>query len=198
MPMPALATRRSRAPRPCSTSATIRSTSSRLETSATTARPPISLATCSTSSRVRAETATRIPADASSRAMLAPIPRPPPVTSAICPLRSPDGTRDLVQNVRIFERGQVPGIFPENAGANGAADDFRAASLRERGHEDDPLRLEGFAELVRDARRDLERVSRRRLVPGPEHTEDPRDLSLHIVRDSDRGRLRDRVMGDRG
>ena len=46
-------------------------------------------AVSSTWSRERAETATRIPAAASSRAMPAPTPRPPPVTSATWPARLP-------------------------------------------------------------------------------------------------------------
>src|SRR5437764_4711285 len=75
---PALLTRRSTPP----SSANHRSTSSSRETSPTSARPPISRATDSTCSLVRAVTATSIPAAASSRATFAPIPRPPPVTSA--------------------------------------------------------------------------------------------------------------------
>src|SRR5438034_11721175 len=87
LPMPAFAQSRSIGPRPLSTWRTIDSTESGLETSATTGIPPRSYATSSTSSLVRAATAMRAPARASSRAMLAPIPRPPPVTSATCPSR---------------------------------------------------------------------------------------------------------------
>src|SRR6266542_861245 len=83
--IPAFAHRRSTGPSTPSTCATIAATASASETSATTASPSTSRATASTSSRVRALTATRAPALASSRAMLAPIPRPPPVTSATCP-----------------------------------------------------------------------------------------------------------------
>jgi hypothetical protein len=93
--MPAFATSRSIGPSSRSTVSTIRSTSSRFETSASIASPPISFATSSTCARVRAETATRMPARANSRAIFAPIPRPPPVTNATP--ESSDGTGDLLQ-----------------------------------------------------------------------------------------------------
>jgi hypothetical protein len=52
------------------------------------AMPPTSAAVSSISSFERADTATFIPAPASSIATLRPIPRPPPVTSATLPWRS--------------------------------------------------------------------------------------------------------------
>src|SRR5688572_10302612 len=83
--MPAFATSRSIGP----AASSIRSTSARLETSPTTAAPPISAATASTCPPVRPVTVTCQPAPASSRARLAPMPRPPPVTRAL------DGMSDL-------------------------------------------------------------------------------------------------------
>src|SRR5947208_3961238 len=67
--------------------------------SATIPRPPISLAMPSTCSRVRALAATGAPAAASSRAMPAPIPRPPPVTRATWPSSS------LWLTARAYARG---------------------------------------------------------------------------------------------
>src|SRR6266508_4460046 len=191
-PTPAFATKRSIcSPPPISNStlATIRATSSRFETSATRASPPISSATRSTCSWVRAETATRMPAEASSRAMSAPMPRPPPVTSAICPSSSGNRARDLVQRIRVFERGEVAGILSEHACADGSAHDLGAAGLRERRDEHDPLRLEGLPELVCHRGRDLLRACRRRIAVGLQDTKDPGDLSLHVVRDADRRRF---------
>src|SRR5262249_52402685 len=86
---------------------TIDATDSGLETSATTGIPPRSYATSSTSSLVRAATAMRAPARASSRAMLAPMPRPPPVTSATCPSRRSSAITGLgrfAQRVEGFAR----------------------------------------------------------------------------------------------
>src|SRR3954449_8334750 len=87
--MPALETRRSMGPSSFSVSATMCSTCSRSETSQGTARPPISAATSSIAASLRAETATFMPADASSSAMVRPMPRPPPVTSATWSCSSP-------------------------------------------------------------------------------------------------------------
>src|SRR5207244_10709246 len=64
--------------------------------------------------------------------------------------------------------------------------------------EDDALRLEGLSELVGDRSRDLERARRRGVVPRLEHAEDPRNLALHVVRNTDRGGFGDRVVRDRG
>src|SRR5688500_4364120 len=94
--MPAFATTRSSG----SAAAIIRSTSSRFETSPTTAAPPISVATASTWSLVRPVTVTCQPAVASSRAIPAPIPRPPPVTSALDTLRHLRARRDDLDGVR--------------------------------------------------------------------------------------------------
>src|SRR5207248_5486016 len=123
-------------------------TSSSLDTSATMPTPPISRATPSTCSRERAETATRIPAAASSRAMFAPIPRPPPVTSATWPSSSDDGTGDLVEDIWVLQRRKIAGILAEHARTDGAAHDLRAPRLRQCRHEQDAVRLERLAELV--------------------------------------------------
>src|SRR6266545_748554 len=199
-PTPAFATKRSiGSPPPISNStlATIRATSSRFETSPTTASPPISSATRSTCSRVLAETATRMPAEASSRAMFAPMPRPPPVTSAICPSSSGNRARDLVEGIRVLERGQVAGILAEHTRADGSAHDLGAARLGERRDEHDPLRLEGLPQLVRYRGGDLLRPRRRCIVAGLQDAEDPGDLALHVVRNADRRRLGDGRVGDR-
>ena len=80
--------------------------------------------------------------------MFSPIPRPPPVTSAL-----PDnGTADLLQAFRVLERGQVAGILPEHARAHGAAHDLRRPRLRQRADPEDPLRLERLAERLRRPR----------------------------------------------
>src|SRR5437868_12845994 len=144
--VPALQTSRSTSP----ASSAQRSTSSRFDTSPTSARPPMSRATAPTCSCVRPVTMTRIPAPASSRAMFSPMPRPPPVTSAL-----PDnGTADLLQALGVLERGQVTGILAEHARAHGAADDLRRPRLRQRPDPEDPLGLERLAERIRDRVRD--------------------------------------------
>src|ERR671938_1280641 len=119
-------------------------------------RPPISAATASTCSAVRAVTATCIPAAASSRATSAPIPRPPPVTSATPSSRS-DDTCDLLQCLGVLERREVARVLPEDARANRAADDLRAPRLRQRADEQDPLRAKRVPQLVRHARTHLTR-----------------------------------------
>src|SRR5205807_8086158 len=167
-------------------------------TSPTSARPPISAATASTSAAVRAVTATCIPAAASSRATFAPIPRPPPVTSATPSRRSSDGTCDLLQCFRVLERREVARVLPQDARANRAADDLRAPRLRQRADEEDPLRPEGLAQLVRDALADLARQRVVRLGARARHAEDPRHLALDLVRHAHRRRLGDRRVGDGG
>src|SRR6476646_11549510 len=77
--MPALATSRSTS----RTWATMRSTEPRSQTSTCTHSPPISAATACTCPPLRAPTTTSQPSPASARAIPAPIPRPPPVTSAL-------------------------------------------------------------------------------------------------------------------
>src|SRR5438067_3386227 len=190
--MPAFATSRSTAP----SSPIHRSTSLRLETSPTSPVPPISAATASTCSRVRPVTATRIPADARSRAMPAPIPRPPPVTRARPSSRS-DDTRYLLPRLRVLHRRQVTGVLPEGASPHRPPDDLRAARFRERGDEQDPIRPERLAELRGHALADLgsERVAR--LDALARHAEDPGDLALHLVRHPHRRRLCDSWVRDR-
>src|SRR3954468_11068977 len=144
--MPALQTSRSTSP----ASSAQRSTSWRLATSPTSARPPISRATAPTCSCVRPVTMTRMPASASSRAMFSPMPRPPPVTSAL-----PDnGTADLLQAFGVLERGQIAGILAEHARAHGAPDDLRRPRLRQRADPEDALGLERLAEGIGDRGRD--------------------------------------------
>src|SRR5437764_1461368 len=192
--MPAFATRRSISP----ISAIQRSTSSRREASPTSARPPISAATASTSSAVRAVTTTSIPAAASSRATSAPIPRPPPVTSARPSRRSSDDTCDLLQRLGVLERRQIARVLPEDARANRAADDLRAPRLRQRADEQDPLRAESLAELVRHARAHLPRQLVAGLRARARDAEDPRHLALHLVRHADGRGLGDRRVRDGG
>src|SRR5581483_7497276 len=90
-PPPAPLTRTSTWPSPPRTAPASRSTSPASVTSATTPsvgppRAASSAAVSSTAARVRAATATAAPASASARAVLRPIPRLPPVTSATFPL----------------------------------------------------------------------------------------------------------------
>src|SRR3954471_759378 len=70
-------------------SAIARATDASSATSITTARPPTSAATTSISAAVRAATHTAAPSSASTRATAAPMPRPPPVTSARRPSSRP-------------------------------------------------------------------------------------------------------------
>src|SRR5579862_2539429 len=186
--MPALFTSRSTAP----TSPHQRATSSRFETSPTSARPPISSATDCTSPAVRPVTMTSMPARASSRAMFAPMPRPPPVTSAV-PRRS-DSICDLLQGLGVLESGQVARILAERTRTDGAPHDLRRARLRERGHPHDAVRLERLPQRIRNSGGD-ERVVALRAV---RHAEDPRHLALHRVRDADGSGLGDDAAADRG
>src|SRR5437764_143221 len=145
----------------------------------------------------RAVTATSIPARANSRATPAPIPRPPPVTSATPSSRSPsEDTRDLLERLGVLERRQVAGILAQHAGADGTAHDLRAAGLRERGHEEDSLRPERLPELRRDRFAHRARELRARVHPGPRDAEDPRHLALHLVRHAHRRSLGDVAMAD--
>src|SRR5581483_5223631 len=159
-----------------------RSTSSCEETSMTMPRPPISAATDSTSSRVRAVTTTSKPSPARARAIDAPIPRPPPVTTAV----SGNGGLDRLEGLGVLERRQVARVGAERLRLHGAADDLRRARLRQRVDEEDTVRPERLAELRRDVRGDL--VLGRRCA-GQQAAEDPRRLALHGVRHADRGRL---------
>src|SRR5918994_670968 len=181
--MPAFATSRSIGPSSRSVSATIRSTSACSVTSPAIASPSVSCATASTCACVRAETATRIPARVSSRATSAPIPRPPPVTSAT-PVSS-DRIRDLLERLGILHRRQVAGVLAEHLRADRAAYDLRRAGLRQRADEHDPLRLERLPQPLRDLSR---HVLLRRDLALRAHAEDPRDLALHLVRHADGGR----------
>jgi len=90
--VPALLTRMSSRPKAASVSATTRSQSAALLTSACTGatRPPaarISAAVCSSRSRPRAAIATAAPSCASSTAVARPMPCVPPVTIATFPFR---------------------------------------------------------------------------------------------------------------
>src|SRR3954465_6333890 len=212
LPIPALATSSVSGPSSRSVSATAFSTAPRSVTSSSRARPPISLATSSTCSRVRAATATRAPASASSRAMSAPMPRPPPVTSAISFLNSsPATTRgyvraragsgprrrfDLVERFRVLQGREVAGIVAEGLRAHGAADDLRAASLRERRDEEDPLRCKRLAQVGRDEPPELADELVGGLGPRDEGAEDPGNLALHLVRDAHGRGLGDRRVRD--
>ncbi len=83
--IPAQVTRMSTEP-PCSLAASIAaSTSARLVTSQRTAWPPISAAVCFALSSSKSATTTVAPSDASRRAVAAPIPFAPPVTTAVLP-----------------------------------------------------------------------------------------------------------------
>src|SRR5215831_385141 len=131
------------------------------ETSSSTARPPISSATVSTSALVRAPTTTEKPSSASARATLAPTPRPPPVTNAS---RSANRGPDLVERLGVLDRREVAGVDAEGGRAHGAPHDLRRARLRQRLDEDDPVRLERPPELGGDRVRDgvLRRVRARK------------------------------------
>src|ERR671930_145851 len=118
------------------------------------------------------------PSLATQRSTSAPIPRPPPVTSATPSRRSSDGTCNLLQRFRVLERREVARILPQHARANRAAHDLRAPRLRQRADEEDPLRAERLAELARDALTDLARQRVVRLRAGTRHAEDPRHLAL--------------------
>src|SRR4051812_40103112 len=185
-PMPAFATSRSNAP----ISAKTRATDSRAETSSSIAVPPISCATVSIWSGERAVTTTSQPSRASAREMFAPIPRPPPVTTALA-----NCFLDHVQCLRVLERRQVARVGAERRRLQRAAHDLRRTRLRKRVDEEDPVRLECLAELRRDVRGD---VCLRRFGAGQQAREDPGGLALDLVRDADRRGLTHGRMADRG
>src|SRR5579884_1244648 len=81
-PIPALFTNTSTGPCASVTAATARSRAAVSSTSAMQAMPSTSPATVSTSGRLRPSTATLWPAAANARTVVAPYPRPPPVTRA--------------------------------------------------------------------------------------------------------------------
>src|SRR4051794_6606250 len=85
--VPALLTSRSTGPSASSTAATARPTEAVSATSSSVARPSISPATARAASRSRSPTATRAPSAARRRAVAAPMPPAPPVTSAVRPSR---------------------------------------------------------------------------------------------------------------
>src|SRR5215212_7242297 len=157
--------------------ASIRSTSSRFETSPTTASPPSSRATSSTCSIVRALTVTCQPAAVSSRAIPAPMPRPPPVTNAL------DGICDLLQGLGVLQGRHVARILAERLRPHGAADDLRTAGLGQRRDEQHPLRRERLPEHGCDRGLDAFRIL---LGAGLQRAEDPGRLALHLVRNADR------------
>src|SRR5580765_6833399 len=101
------------------------------------------------------------------------------------------GLADLVQGLRVLQRGEISLLFAQNPGPHGAAHYFGAPGLREGGHEDDSLGPERLSELVGYRGRDLERAGRGRFGARLQYAEDPRDLALHVVWDADRGRLSD-------
>src|SRR5206468_5946981 len=126
--------------------------------------------------------------------MLSPIPRPPPVTSALSGA-SANRPTDRLERLGILERRQVARILAERAGPHRAADDLGGARLRQRADPDDPLRLERLAEGAGD------RVCDRfvpLLLARLHDAEDPRDLAFHGVRYADRRRLVDDAAPDRG
>src|SRR5690242_14520725 len=185
--MPAFANRKSTWP----ISPNARSTSSRRATSICTARPPISSATKSISSRERAPTTTDQPSPARARAVFAPMPRPPPVTTA-----TPSGNRglDLIERFRVLERGEVARVGAQGLRSYRAADDLGRARLRERLDEEHAVRLERLSELVGDVGSYL---VRRGLGSRQEAAEDPCGLALHRVPDADRGGLAHGGVADR-
>src|SRR5919198_1583285 len=184
LPIPAFATSRSTG------ADSARSTAAASETSSWTARPPISAATASTWSSERAATVTSQPSAASTRAMFAPIPRPPPVTKA-----SGNRSLDCVERLRVLERRYVAGVGSERLRADGTAHDLRRARLRQCVDEEHAVRLERLTELRSDVRRDL--LLCRRHV-RQQAREDPGRLALHLVRHADGGRLAHGRMPDRG
>src|SRR4051794_16232896 len=188
LPVPAFATSSSTAPH----SASPRSTDSRDVTSISIARPSISSATDSIWSRERAVTVTDQPSPASARAMFAPIPRPPPVTTA---MRSGNGCLDRLERLRVLERREVAGVRSERLRAHGAAHDLRQARLRQRLDEEDAIRLEHPAELARDL---VGNLLLRRGGAGKQAAEDPGRLALDLVRHADGRRLPHRRVPDGG
>src|SRR6476646_1025416 len=85
--MPALLTSRSTGPSASVTAATACATEAVSVTSRSVAKPSISAATARAPSSARSPTATRAPSAARRRAVAAPIPPAPPVTSAVRPSR---------------------------------------------------------------------------------------------------------------
>src|SRR5689334_15182944 len=180
--MPAFAASRSIGPSSLSAWMTMCSTEARSVTSTSIGTPWISRATCSTCARVRAATATCAPAEASSRAIPAPIPRPPPVTRATCPSRRSAGCDigDLLQGLGVLEGREVARVGPERLGANGTPDDLRAARLGQGGNEQHPLGRERLPERVGGLAAELCGKLVARLDARHERAEDPRHLALDL------------------
>src|SRR6185295_20159368 len=98
---------------------------------------------------------------------------------------------DLVEGLRVLQRGEISLLLAQNPGPHGPAHDLGAPGLREGRHEHDPLGPERLSQLVGHRGRDLERTGRGRFVAGLQHAEDPGDLAFHLVWDADRGSFGD-------
>src|SRR5580765_2193866 len=94
---------------------------------------------------------------------------------------------DLVERLRVLQRGEISLLLAQNPGPDGPAHDLGAPGLRQCGNEHDPLGPERLSELVGDRGRDLERAGRGRFGAWLQHAEDPSDLAFHVVGDADRG-----------
>src|SRR5215211_4900302 len=130
-----------------------------------------------------------MPAAASCRATAAPMPRPPPVTSATPLSSSANGATDLLERLRVLERREIAGIRSERLRPHGAAHDLRAPRLRQRCHEDDPIRPERLPELRCDQLPDLGSQPVAGRHSRTRDAEEPGDLALDLVRDTHRRRL---------
>src|SRR4029078_5538769 len=109
-----------------------------------------------------------------------------------------DGASNVLESLRVLDGGKITGIFPQRRCSYRTPDDLCAPRLRERGDEDDTIRLERSPELRRGRLGSLggERVAP--LVAPSEPAEDPGDLALHLVRSPDGGGFGLRGMGDDG
>src|SRR5262249_17935466 len=94
-----------------------------------------------------------------------------------------DTRGDLVEDLRVLDRGHVSGVLAERGRAHRAADDLRRPCLRKARHEDDSVGCERLAQLGRDEVAELFRVGW--LHVRGRHAEDPDHLALDLVRDAD-------------
>src|SRR5437016_766418 len=114
-PIPALLTRMSQPPRSRATDANRRSTDSYARTSQAYPRAPepIARAASSAAGRARAVSATVAPSRASASAMPRPMPRFPPVTTAIFPLSSVTGEGKRAEGRLWSDRSSVFVFLPQ-------------------------------------------------------------------------------------
>src|SRR5918999_3752819 len=105
------------------------------------------------------------------------------------PLPAGCRARDLLERLRVLERGEIAWIAAQSLCAHRPPHDLGAPRLRERGHEGDAVGPECLAELAGDLVGYRGRELLAPLLTWHESAEDPRHLALDVVRKTDCGRL---------